>query len=79
MRRVLRNMNQYTSLSARLELFRKVVEAIVQSAAIYSTVSFPLGITLICSPTIGFDACIGVFSSLIVSARLSRFSAYLLR
>ncbi|OJT07007.1 hypothetical protein TRAPUB_2137 [Trametes pubescens] len=65
MRRVLRNMNQYTSLSARLELFRKVVEAIVQSAAIYSTASFPLGITLICSPTIGFDACIGVFSSLI--------------
>ncbi|KAL1938112.1 hypothetical protein VTO73DRAFT_11941 [Trametes versicolor] len=65
MRHVLRNINQYTSLSARLQLFRKVVEAIVQSAAIYSTASFALGITLICSPAIGFDACIGVFSSLI--------------
>lgn len=74
MRHVLRNINQYTSLSARLQLFRKVVEAIVQSAAIYSTASFALGITLICSPAIGFDACIGVFSSLIVGAHC--FSAY---
>lgn len=68
MRHVLRNLNQYTSLSARLELFRKVVEAIVQSAALYSTASFALGIMLICSPAIRFDACIGVFSSLIVGA-----------
>ncbi|KAL7278448.1 hypothetical protein ACG7TL_007446 [Trametes sanguinea] len=44
---------------------RKVVEAILQSAAIYSAASVVLIITYFTSPTVGFNVCVGVFPSLI--------------
>ncbi|OSD03870.1 hypothetical protein PYCCODRAFT_208175 [Trametes coccinea BRFM310] len=49
---------------------RKVVEAILQSAAIYSAASVVLIITYFTSPTVGFNVCVGVFPSLIVSGSL---------
>ncbi len=61
------SVNRYTPLSARLKLFRKVTEAILQSAAIYSMASVTLIATLFISVDIGFVVCIGVFPSLIVS------------
>ncbi|KAJ2993435.1 hypothetical protein NUW54_g7720 [Trametes sanguinea] len=44
---------------------RKVVEAILQSAAIYSAASIVLVITYFTSPTVGYNLCVGVFPSLI--------------
>ncbi|EIW56942.1 uncharacterized protein TRAVEDRAFT_49753 [Trametes versicolor FP-101664 SS1] len=79
--RVLRNTNQYMPLSARLGLLWKVVEAIVQSAAIYSLASIALLVTFFISPNIGFTACAGVFPPLIglvfsfIVLRLARSSA----
>ncbi|KAI8992756.1 hypothetical protein BD414DRAFT_482116 [Trametes punicea] len=58
--------------------YRKVVEAIVQSAAIYSTASISLCVMLFVSPNVGFYACLGVFPSLMglvfsfIILRLSR-------
>ncbi|KAL1938121.1 hypothetical protein VTO73DRAFT_11950 [Trametes versicolor] len=63
--RVFRSMNQYTPPSARLKLFRTVVEAIVQSAAIYSMASLALVITTVASRYVGFNICISMFPSLI--------------
>ena len=53
--------------------YRRVVEAIVQSAAIYSVASILLAITSFTSPTVSFPACHSVFPSVIVS--LSRHPA----
>ncbi|CDO73382.1 hypothetical protein BN946_scf185013.g16 [Trametes cinnabarina] len=44
---------------------RKVVEAILQSAAIYSAASIVLIITYFISPTVAYSACVGIFPSLI--------------
>ncbi|OJT07005.1 hypothetical protein TRAPUB_2135 [Trametes pubescens] len=65
------SVNRYTPLSARLKLFRKVTEAILQSAAIYSMASVTLIATLFISVDIGFVVCIGVFPSLLRMARSS--------
>ncbi len=46
--------------------YRRVVEAIVQSAAIYSTASIALVVTSFLSPNIGYVACLSVFPQLIV-------------
>ncbi|KAJ2981886.1 hypothetical protein NUW54_g10817 [Trametes sanguinea] len=53
-------------MSRRFTLkYRKVVEAILQSAAIYSAASIVLVITYFTSPTVGYNLCVGVFPSLI--------------
>lgn len=67
--RVFRNADQYTPPSTRLKRFGRVVEAIVQSAAIYSMASLSLIITNFESIDIGFEACLSIFPPLIVSAR----------
>ncbi|RPD58540.1 hypothetical protein L226DRAFT_147819 [Lentinus tigrinus ALCF2SS1-7] len=45
--------------------YRRVVEAIVQSAAIYSTASIALVVTSFLSPNIGYVACLSIFPQLI--------------
>lgn len=67
--RVFRSADQYMPPSTRLKLFGMVVEAIVQSAAIYSMASISLIITNVESIDIGFEACLSIFPPLIVSAR----------
>lgn len=62
--RVVRNADQYTSRSARRNLYRKVVEAILQSI----TASVALCVILFVNPDIGFIVCTSAFPSLIVSA-----------
>ncbi|EIW56944.1 uncharacterized protein TRAVEDRAFT_21882 [Trametes versicolor FP-101664 SS1] len=59
--RVVRNADQYTSRSARRNLYRKVVEAILQSI----TASVALCIILFVNPDIGFIVCTSAFPSLI--------------
>ncbi|KAI0683667.1 hypothetical protein C8T65DRAFT_235247 [Cerioporus squamosus] len=46
--------------------YRRVVEAIVQSAAIYSIASIALVVTSFLSPNIGYVACLAIFPQLIV-------------
>lgn len=48
--------------------YHAVFEAIIQSAAIYSTASIALLVTLFISPNIGFVACLTVFPQIIVSS-----------
>ena len=45
----------------------RVVESILQSAAIYSVASISLAVTSFLSPTVVFPACHSVFPSVIVS------------
>ncbi|KAJ3001655.1 hypothetical protein NUW54_g6289 [Trametes sanguinea] len=55
-------------MSRRFTLdFRKVIEALLQSAAVYSAASIALVATNFESPHYGFVVCLGVFPSLIVS------------
>lgn len=65
--RVFRNVNRYTPPSARFKLFCMVLEAIVQSAAIYSMASLALIITDLKSFYVGFNVCLSIFPPLIVS------------
>ena len=51
--------------------YRRVVEAVVQSAAIYSVASISLVVTIFLSPNIGYSACLCVFPPLIVRVSLS--------
>lgn len=48
-------------------LLRKVVEGIIQSAAVYSAASIVLVITVFVSPHVGYVACLNVFPALFVS------------
>ena len=48
--------------------YRRVFEAIVQSAAVYSTASIALVVTSFLSPNIGYVACLSIFSPLIVGS-----------
>ncbi|TFK88127.1 hypothetical protein K466DRAFT_598915 [Polyporus arcularius HHB13444] len=45
--------------------YRRIVEAIIQSAAIYSTASIALVMTTFLSPNIGYVACLSVFPQII--------------
>ncbi|EIW62606.1 uncharacterized protein TRAVEDRAFT_42957 [Trametes versicolor FP-101664 SS1] len=79
--RVFRNANRYTPPSTRLKLYRMVVEAIVQSAAIYSMASLSLIITNVESIDVGFEVCLSLFPPLIglvfsfIVLRMARSSA----
>ncbi|KAL1938115.1 hypothetical protein VTO73DRAFT_11944 [Trametes versicolor] len=79
--RVFRSADQYMPPSTRLKLFGMVVEAIVQSAAIYSMASISLIITNVESIDIGFEACLSIFPPLIglvfsfIVLRMARSSA----
>ena len=53
--------------SKRLTMAWKAMDAILNSAAVYSIASISLVITLRLSPHIGFPACLNVFPSLLVS------------
>ena len=57
--------------------YRRVFEAIIQSAAIYSAASISLLVTTLISPNIGLYACLCVFPPLIVrpSAHVSEYWA----
>ncbi len=46
---------------------RRVVESVIQSAAIYSVASISFGITSFLSPDIGFPICHSLFPPVIVS------------
>ena len=48
-------------------MYRRFLEAIVQSAALYSTASIALVITTFLSPNIGYVICLSVFPQLVVS------------
>ena len=48
-------------------LLRRVVEGIVQSAAVYSIASAILVVTLLKSPNVGYVVCLNIFPALIVS------------
>ena len=54
-------------------VLRKVIESIVQSAAVYSTASIALVITVLESPTVGYVICLNAFPALIVSQRELKF------
>ncbi|EIW56943.1 uncharacterized protein TRAVEDRAFT_21881 [Trametes versicolor FP-101664 SS1] len=81
--RVFRSANHSTPFSARFKLYQKVAEAIVQSAAIYSTASIALGLTFFFNPNNkpGFLVCLAVFPPLIglvfsfIVLRMARTSA----
>ena len=49
-----------------LILYRRVLEALIQSAAMYSVASIALVITSFLSPNVGYAVCLSVFSQLIV-------------
>ena len=46
--------------------YRRVFEAVIQSAAIYSMASISLLVTMFISPDVGLYACLNVFPPLIV-------------
>lgn len=50
---------------------RRVVESVIQSAAIYSVASISFGITSFLSPDIGFPICHSLFPPVIVSSLFS--------
>ncbi|KAI0351208.1 hypothetical protein OH77DRAFT_1524274 [Trametes cingulata] len=52
-------------MAVRQRMYQKVAEAIVQSAAVYSTASISLLITSFVSPHVGLAACLSVFPALI--------------
>ncbi|KAI1795357.1 hypothetical protein LXA43DRAFT_992439 [Ganoderma leucocontextum] len=56
--------------------YRRVFEAIIQSAAIYSTASISLLVTMFISPNIGLYACLSVFPPLIVRPSAPLFRDY---
>ena len=49
-----------------LTRYRRLIEAIIESAAIYSLTSISLLVTSIVSPNIGYTACMCAFPPLIV-------------
>ena len=49
-----------------LTRYRRIVEAVIESAAIYSLASISLVVTIFVSPNIGYAACMYVFPPLIV-------------
>ena len=51
---------------------RRVVESVIQSAAIYSFASISFGVTSFLSPNIGFPVCHSLFPPVIVSSPTSR-------
>ncbi|KAI0351206.1 hypothetical protein OH77DRAFT_1524273 [Trametes cingulata] len=53
------------SMAVRHEMYRKVAEAVVQSAAVYSIASVSLFITALESPNVGLTACLSIFPALI--------------
>ena len=56
----------YSRVWYNIRQYHRLVEAIVQSAAIYSTASIALVVTFFLSPNIGFPMCLSAFSQLIV-------------
>ncbi|KAI0364025.1 hypothetical protein BV20DRAFT_1057540 [Pilatotrama ljubarskyi] len=52
-------------MAVRQRMYQKLAEAIVQSAAVYSTASVSLFITALFSPSVGLAACLSVFPPLI--------------
>ena len=46
--------------------YRRVIQALIQSAAMYSLASISLIITFFLSPNIGYSACLAAFSPYIV-------------
>ena len=48
--------------------YRRVIQALIQSAAMYSLASISLIITFFLSPNIGYVACLSIFSPLIVGS-----------
>lgn len=51
--------------------YRRFLEVIVESAAIYSTASLALVVTCFISPNVGFGACLSVFPQIIVRPNLT--------
>ena len=60
-----------TRAKLNLARYRPVFEAILQSAAVYSTASLVLIITFLASPNVAYYTSLSIFSPLMVSLSLS--------
>ncbi|KAI0364030.1 hypothetical protein BV20DRAFT_56885 [Pilatotrama ljubarskyi] len=68
------NRVRATSSGAKYKsIRRRVLESVIQSAAIYSVASISFGVTSFLSPNIGFPVCHSLFPPVIVSASTYRF------
>ena len=65
---IMRKVLLFSFKVGKNSLLRKVMEGIIQSAAVYSAASIVLVITVFESPYVGYLACLNVFPALIVSS-----------